>query len=117
MKQSEMLKNAISSLCPQGNAELRANLTFFIDRGYLEISKNQNKDNVTNLVQLMLRMGVKFLGTLKNTEALPFHIEDVNVKRGSNINNKVIVQSYGTRSAFDSRTRVGGIYKMKVVVI
>ena len=65
----------------------------------------------------MLRMGVKFLGTLKNTEAFPFHIEDVNVKRETNINNKVIVQSYGTRSAFDSRTRVGGIYKMKVVVI
>ena len=58
-----MLKNAISSLCPQENSALRANLTFFIDRGYLEISKNQNKDNVTNLVQLMLRMGDKFLGT------------------------------------------------------
>ena len=29
----------------------------------------------------MLRMGVKFLGTLKNTDAFFFHIEDVNVKR------------------------------------
>ena len=117
MKQSEMLKEAITSLCPHGKAALRSNITFFIDRGYLEISKNQNKDNVTNLVQLMLHMGVKFLGTLKNTEAFPFHIEDVNVKRETNLNNKVIVQSYGTRSAFESHTKVGGIHKVKVVVI
>ena len=65
MRQSEMLKDAITAICTQGNAPLRANLTFFIDRAYLELAKNQNKDNVANLVQLMLRMGVKFVGTLK----------------------------------------------------
>ena len=32
MKQSEMLKEAIISLCPQGQQALQANLTFFIDR-------------------------------------------------------------------------------------
>ena len=80
MKQCEMMKDAITALCPHGNAALRANLVFFIDRGYLEIAQNQNKDNVTNLIQLMLRMGVKFLGTLKNTDAFPFQIEDINEK-------------------------------------
>ena len=117
MRQCEMLKEAITSICPQGNPAIRANLTFFIDRGYLEISHNQNKDNVTNLIQLMLRMGVKFVGTLKNTEAFPFQIEDVNVKRDTNINNKVVVQCYGTRSSFECRTRAGGEHKMKVVVV
>ena len=117
MKQSEMLKAAITALCPQGDAAARANLTFFINRGYLEIAKNQNKDNVTNLIQIMLRMGVKFLGTLKNTEAFPFHIEDFNTKRETNLNQKVIVQSFGTRSAFESKTRIGDQYKMKVVVV
>ena len=62
-------------------------------------------------------MGVKFLGTLKNTEAFPFHIEDVNVKRATTINNKVIVQCYGTRSSFECRTKVGGEHKLKVVVV
>ena len=98
-------------------AALRANLVFFIDRGYLEIAKNQNKDNVTNLKQLMLRMGVKFLGTLKNTDAFPFQIEDINEKRQTNHNNKVVVQSYGARTAFQCQTKVGGEHKMKVVVV
>ena len=87
MKQCEMLKDVITALCSQGNAALRANLTFFIACGYLEIAKNQNKDNVTNLIQLMLRMGVKFLGTLKNTDAFPFKIEYIIEKRETNINN------------------------------
>ena len=39
MKQSEMLKAAITALCPQGDSAARANLTFFIDRGYLEIEE------------------------------------------------------------------------------
>ena len=63
----------------------------------VELSKNQNKKKVTNLVQLMLRIGVKFLGTLKNREALPFNIEDVNVKLATKIDNKGILQCYGTR--------------------
>ena len=117
MKQSEMLKAAITALFPQGDAAARANLTFFIDHGYLEIVKNQNKDNVTNLIQIMLRMGVKFLGTLKNTEASPFHIEDFNNKHETNLNHKVIGQSFGTRSLFESKTRIRDQYKMKVVVV
>ena len=48
MKQNEMLEEAIKVICSHGNAVLRANLIFFIDREYLEISQNQNKDNVTN---------------------------------------------------------------------
>ena len=117
MRQCDMLKETIQSICPQGNTAMRASLTFFIDRGYLEISQNQNKDNVSNLVQLMLRIGVKFLGTLKNTEAFPFQIEDVNIKREATVNNKVVVQCYGARSAFECRTKVGGKHKMKVVVV
>ena len=66
---------------------------------------------------MMLKMGVKFLGTLKNTKAFPFHIKDVNFKRDTNVNQKVIVQSYGTISAFESKTRIGDQYKMKVVVV
>ena len=65
----------------------------------------------------MLRMGVTFLGTLKNTDAFPFQIEDINEKRQTNHNNKVVVQSYGARTAFQCQTKVGGEHKMKVVVV
>ena len=63
MGQCDMLKDTVTALCPQRNASIRK---FFIDHSYLNILKNQNKDNVTNLVQLLLRIGIKFLGTFKN---------------------------------------------------
>ena len=39
-------------------------------------------DNVTNIVQMMLRLGVKFLEAIKNTVAFSFHLEDIRVLPG-----------------------------------
>ena len=48
MKRNDMFWSATNSIPPSGNESLRANLTFFIDRGYLEITRYQNVDNVSN---------------------------------------------------------------------
>ena len=64
MKTNLMFKQAVEAICPSGNDALKGNLTYFIDCGYLEISKNQNVENVTNLIQLMLQTGIKFLGMI-----------------------------------------------------
>ena len=40
------------------------------------------------MVQIMLCLGVKFLGTIKNTAVVPLRIEDLNSKRLMNHNNK-----------------------------
>lgn len=84
-----------------------------MDRGYLEIARNQNVDDITNIIQYMLRLGVKFLGTVKNSTAFPFFIKDMNEKKRCNHKNKVVIQSYGTRSSFTAETRLGN-HRMKV---
>ena len=108
MNRNEMFRSAVDSISPSGNESLQANLIFFIDRGYLEIAKNQNVENVSNMVQLMLYLGVKFLGTLKNTPVFLFRLEDLNYKRMTNHNNKVVAQCYGTRNFFIARIKIGG---------
>ena len=44
--QNDMFRSAVDTLSPLGNESLHANLTCFINIGYLEISKNQNVDNI-----------------------------------------------------------------------
>ena len=104
---SNMLKNAIDTVLPSGNAALRSQLVLFLDRGYLEVAKNQNGDNITNLIQLMMRFGVRFVGTVKNTAAFPFMIHDHNLEKARTSQNKVVLQSYGIRSHFSCKTKVG----------
>ena len=52
MQLRDMMHNAIISVCPSGQPALRASLTFFLDRGYLELAKYQT-GTVTNLIQIM----------------------------------------------------------------
>ena len=92
---SDMMKNAIDTVLPSGQAAMRSQLVLFLDRGYLEISKAQNSDNITNLIQLMMRLGVRFVGTVKNTAAFPFVIHDHNREKTKTCQNKVVLQSYG----------------------
>ena len=94
---------------------MRSQLVLFLDRGYLDIAKPQNSDNITNLIQLMMRLGVRFVGTVKNTAAFPFLIHDHNLEKTKTCNNKVVLQSYGIRSQFSCETKNGS--KMKVSVL
>lgn len=59
----------------QGYSNELRNLCVFIDRGYLQLSKEQN-DVVTNVVQTLLTHGVTFLGTCKASAIFPFTTSD-----------------------------------------
>ena len=104
LKLSEMLIKAIKHVSPSDQAAQRASLAFFIDRGYLELCAAQDI-KITNLIQIMESMGVKFLGTCKDTQAFPFKIVDLNESPSTTVENgKPIVQGYGTRTSFKCRT-------------
>ena len=55
-----MLREAVNAVVPSGQPSIRSTLTMFLDRGYFEISKQQTGENVTNLIQLLDRLGVRF---------------------------------------------------------
>ena len=95
LKLSEMLKKAIDHVSPHGQESQRSSLAFFIDRGYLELARAQGLD-MTNLIQIMESMGIKYLGIIKNTPSFPFLIVDLNENPSTVINNKPVVQAYGT---------------------
>ena len=102
LKLGKMLETVINHLSPTAQASLRASLAFFIDRGYLELCQAQGV-NMTNLVQVMEAMGVKYLGTIKNSKSFPFEIVDLNESRATTINGRPIIQAYGTRTSFTAR--------------
>ena len=64
----------------------------------------------------MMRLGVKFVGTVKNTVYFPFLIQDHNHKKTSPYDNKVDTQSYGMRTHFSCHTKIGNT-TMKVSVL
>ena len=79
MKLGQMLKEVIQSVLPSDQPALKAQLSFFIYQGYLEIAKSQS-GQVTNLIQIMEKMSVKFLGTIKNNGCFPFQFVDIMIK-------------------------------------
>ena len=102
MRLGDMMRNAIIAVCLSGQPALRASLAFFIDRGYPDFSKHQT-GAVTNLIQIMQEHGIKFLGTIKNSNAFPFEFVEVN-ENGKHVNNgKSVVQTFGTRTNFVAR--------------
>ena len=115
-KVTDMMQNAINTVLPSGQAAMRAQLVLFLDRSYLEIAKNQNTKNVSNLIQFMIRFGVKFVGTVRNTPSFPFIIEDHNVKKIPTTDNKVVTQLYGIRSHFTCHKNMGNT-KMNITVL
>ena len=112
---SDMLKNTIDTVLLSGQVAMILQLVLFLDRGYLEISKNQNADNITNLIQLMMRLGVRFVGTVKNTPSFPFIIHDHNIEKIRTSQNKVVLQSYEIRSHFSCYTKIGTTMKVSVL--
>ena len=101
-----MLREAVNAVVPSGQPAIRSTLTMFLDRGYFEISKPQTGEHITNLIQLLNRLGVRFLGTVKDTNALPFLVQDKNTTGKRMINNKAVTQSYGIRTRFSCTSNV-----------
>jgi hypothetical protein len=102
LKLSEMLEKVILFLIP--SEEHRPLHAFFIDRGYLELAKEQNVD-VSNLIQIMRRLGVKFLGTIKDSFKYPFYFVEVNEDGKSQVNKRAVMQLYGMRNSWTATTR------------
>ena len=71
--------------------------------------------HITNLIQLMMRLGIQFVGTVKNTAAFPFIIHDHNLEKTKTFQNKVVLQSYGIRSHFSCCTKIGTEMKVSVL--
>ena len=98
LQMKDMIKQMIEHLVPDGpgSEALRASLVFFIDRGYLEIAKYQDGE-VKNLIQIMKSMGVKFLGTIKDSSEFPFEVVDIKTDDETVRNGRPVVQAFGSR--------------------
>ena len=59
---------------------------------------------MTNLIQIMKSMKVKYLGTIKDSNCFPFHIVELNENSSTVINGRPVVQGYGTRTSFTARS-------------
>lgn len=99
LKMSAMLRAAIAHMFPQGQELNRHLFALFIDRGYMEFAKLQNM-NVTNLVQILRELKVKFLSTMKNTAHFPFQVIERNEDGKTVQRKRLIVQQYGMRTNF-----------------
>ena len=115
LKLCEMLRSAILHVSPSGQPSHRALFAFFIDCGYMKLVKHQEV-KVTNLIQIMKEMRVKFLGTVKNGASFPFVILERN-ENGRTVHNKrLLVQSFGMRTLFIARqTRAGDTIQASVM--
>ena len=71
-----MLRDAINAVVSPGKPAIRSTLTIFLGRGYFEIAKTQSGENMTNLIQLLCRLGVRFLGIVEESATLPCSIQD-----------------------------------------
>ena len=96
---SVIMRSAIANLSPSQEVSSRSNLVFFIDRGYLAIAKKQVGE-ITNLVQIMVQEGVKFLGTVRNTKSFPFELVSDGLGDNRVCNGRVIAQMSGNRTSF-----------------
>ena len=103
MQLRDIMHNTIIDICPSFQTALRASLAFFIDRGYLDLDKHQ-MGTVTNLIQIIQQHGVKFLGTINNSNAFPFEFVEVNENVKQVNNGKYVVQTFGTRTNLVSRS-------------
>ena len=93
----------INHVSPTGQESQRAQLAFFIDRGYLELAQIQGV-KMSNLIQVMESMGVKFLGTIKESKSFPFQIVDLKESNAAVVNGRPVLQAYGDRSSYTARS-------------
>ncbi len=69
---AKVLQDSITCMSTIGQVSLWALVCYFIDCVYIEMTKYQEED-VSNLIQNMGSLGMKWMGTTKNT--LPhFHL-------------------------------------------
>ena len=92
-----MLWDEITHVIPLRNPTLQSSFVPFMDRGDLEITKNITREEITNQIQTMIHISVKFFGTIKHLYYLPFTIEQYNESKKPNVCNNSIVQLYGIR--------------------
>lgn len=114
--QISMMTAAIDAL-KDANVLLQQ-VVFFLDRGYLQLSKEQRQTFVTNLVQYLTDHEAMFCGTIKNTPAFPFIIDDnamchTNDQKARVRSKKAVLQKYGMRTSFTAKK---GRANLKVVV-
>ena len=97
-----MLTDCIKKLIP--NREHRPHHVFFVNRGYLELAKEQGVD-ISNLIQQMRILGVCFLGTAKNSLKYPFYFVELNEDDTASMNGRAIMQLYVMRNAWTAISR------------
>ena len=71
----------------------------------MELARAQDI-NITNLIQIMQLMKVKFLGTVKDSSMFPFHLVDVNEDGTKEQSGRLVTQMYGQRSNFTALGRI-----------
>ena len=64
----------------------------------------------------MMRLGIKHVGPVKNTPYFLFVIHDHNLNKTQTDQNKVVLQSYGTRTNFSCDKKVSNT-KMMVSIL
>ena len=109
-----MLKSVIQQLMPTDQPAMRAQLCLFIDLGCCEIAKVQN-NQVTNLIEIMEEMNVKFQGTTKKRNAFPFQFVEVNMDGKCTVKGKVVAQTYGMRTNFVATTKSNCLIQASVL--
>ena len=105
LKLGEMLRDTIRKLCP--NKALRSSMGLFLDRGYLELVKEQEV-NITNLIQIICEENCKFLGTVKDSAKFPFYFVEINEDGKTVANKRLKLQMYGHRSFWTARSKNAG---------
>ena len=68
----------------------------------MELAKHQ-KVNVSNLIQILGDLMVKWLSTVKDSSSFPFVFTERNEDGKYVINKRAVIQMYGMRSSFVAR--------------
>jgi hypothetical protein len=104
---SESIGKTVENLVGNKTSATAQKMIIFIDRGYLQLAKEQDPLRRTNIVQVLQDKGVKFLGTAKTTASFPM-FEDTSQGDVSNnvvVNGRVAIPIRGTRSVFAATNR------------
>ena len=61
--------------------------------------------DVSNLIQVMRDLGVRFLGTVKYSLKFPFYFIEINENGKPSINGRAVIQLHGMRSVWFATSR------------
>jgi hypothetical protein len=110
---SEVIANALKALSTTDeplHAALMEKIVWVIDRGYMQLAKQQPGAERTTIIQILEGCGAKYLSTCKDTPAFPFEVDLISQKDDCIQSNKKrpVISAYGTRSAYVAVQRIGG---------